>query len=103
VIGDFLRNALYVERGGVELQLRVNKSAESGSRLQIAWSASDPAGNILGSGESPVVDRIARLPLQWEDLKAGHYAITLRLLENGSEIADAKRFIRLIQPPFENQ
>lgn len=103
VIGDFLRNALYVERGGVELQLRVNKSAESGSRLQIAWSASDPAGNILGSGESPVVDRIARLPLQWENLKAGHYAITLRLLENGSEIADAKRFIRLIQPPFENQ
>ena len=103
VIGEPLRNALYVDRGGVELQVRVNKSAESGSRLKIAWSASDPAGNILGSGEAPVVERLARLPLQWKKLKAGHCVITLRLLENEAEIADAKRFIRLIQPPFENQ
>jgi hypothetical protein len=100
VIGDPLRNALYVERGRAELQVRVNKSAESGSQLQIAWSASDPAGNVLGSGKSPVVERIARLPLQWKNLKAGHCVITLSLLENETEIANAKRFIRLIQPPF---
>ena len=100
VIGDLLRNAIYMERGGAELQVRVNKSAESGSRLQIDWSASDPAGNILGSGKSPVVEGIARLPLQWTNMKAGHCVITLSLLENETEIADAKRFIRLIQPPF---
>ncbi len=102
VIGEPLRNVIYCGRNAtMELQVPVNKAAMPDVKLALAWSASDAAGTVLDSGESPVAGHIAHLLLQSEKFKPGTYLITLKLLEDNKEVADMKRVIRLIKNPWE--